>query len=55
MENGQGFYGAAMNQFSIEDYIRKELMQGIILKIAKWLIKYVDGYSIHKNPGKRKK
>ena len=30
-------------------------MQKIILKLAKWLIKYVDGYSIHKNPGKRKK
>jgi hypothetical protein len=34
---------------------RKESMQNIILKIAKWLIKYVDGYSVHKNPGKRKK
>jgi len=34
---------------------RKEAMQNIILKIAKWLIKYVDGYSVHKNPGKRKK
>jgi hypothetical protein len=33
---------------------RKE-MQNIILKLAKWLIKYVDGYSVHKNPGKRKK
>jgi hypothetical protein len=32
-----------------------EDMQQIILRIARWLIKYVDGYSIHKNPGKRKK
>jgi hypothetical protein len=32
-----------------------EEMQQIILRIARWLIKYVDGYSIHKNPGKRKK
>jgi len=32
-----------------------EEMQKIILRIARWLIKYVDGYSIHKNPGKRKK
>ena len=23
-------------------------MQKIILKLAKWLIKYVDGYSVHK-------
>jgi len=54
-----------MNQLSIEDYIktaryegpkeRKEDMQQIILRIARWLIKYVDGYSVHKNPGKRKK
>ena len=29
---------------------RKEDMQQIILRIARWLIKYVDGYSIHKNP-----
>lgn len=33
---------------------RKGDMQKIILKLARWLIKYVDGYSIHKNPGKRK-
>jgi len=44
-----------MNQLSIEDYIRKELMQGIILKIAKWLIQYVDGYHVAKNGGGRKK
>ncbi len=30
-------------------------MQALLLRIAKWLIKYVDGYSVHKNPGKRKK
>lgn len=30
-------------------------MQNIILKLAKWLISYVPGYSVHKNPGKRKK
>jgi hypothetical protein len=34
---------------------RKELMQGIILKIAKWLIQYVDGYHVSKNGGGRKK
>jgi len=30
-------------------------MQALLLRIAKWLIKYVEGYSVHKNPGKRKK
>jgi hypothetical protein len=34
---------------------RKEAMQNIILKIAKWLIKYVDGYHVAKNGGGRKK
>jgi len=30
-------------------------MQKIILKLAKWLIKYVDGYHVSKNGGGRKK
>jgi len=30
-------------------------MQKIILRIAKWLIKYVDGYHVSKNGGGRKK
>ena len=37
------------------DAYRKELMQGIILKIAKWLIQYVEGYHVAKNGGGRKK
>ena len=32
-----------------------EEMQKIILKIAKWLIKYVDGYHVARNGGGRKK
>jgi hypothetical protein len=30
-------------------------MQNIILKLAMWLIKYVDGYHVAKNGGGRKK
>lgn len=30
-------------------------MQGIILKIAYWLISYVPGYHVAKNGGGRKK
>jgi len=33
---------------------RKE-MQNIILKLAKWLIKFVDGYHVARNGGGRKK
>jgi len=34
---------------------RKEDMQQIILRIAKWLISYVPGYHVAKNGGGRKK
>jgi hypothetical protein len=30
-------------------------MQNIILKLAKWLIQFVDGYHVAKNGGGRKK
>jgi len=30
-------------------------MQALLLRIAKWLIKYVDGYHVAKNGGGRKK
>ena len=34
---------------------RKEDMQQIILRIAKWLIQFVDGYHVSKNGGGKRK
>lgn len=43
------------NQTARPAHHRKDIMQSIILKIAKWLIKYVDGYHVAKNGGGKKK
>jgi len=41
-------------QTALPAHHRKDVMQSIILKIAKWLIQYVEGYHISKNRRKKK-
>jgi hypothetical protein len=35
--------------------MNKKMTQGIILKIVKWLIRYVDGYHVARNGGGKRK